>query len=288
MRWLDDGSQWLQFSPGDVPLVLTFAHAGSDFVDEIDGARRDPGAGFGCAFNDSRVDTHTRVIAEAILAYMDWQGRRPYVVIPRVSRRDVDLNRSWAHNEAGYTLGGVSAAGVDLARTIHDEFFAKAQEYVDDIRGRFTADADRALLIDIHGAGFAPPPDLEIGTRNRTSADAGLVFVGPPGGSSVMQSLIDAGFTIRSDAGTSEALTGCHVLANFGRAAGGVHAIQFELSPVARGTDRPAGEQEAVARATGVRIARALGGFLLANAYPVIAPPTSATDDQEHYITLFA
>jgi N-formylglutamate amidohydrolase len=289
MRWLREETDiWLEHTVGDVPLLLTCSHAGRRLVNGISGLRADPALS-DCGFNDCRNDLRTREVAEAILDHMDWRGLRPYMIVPQVSRRDVDLNRSWNHNQTGYATGGVSGAAQNVARIIYDGFYDQIQSFISDIRSRFAAsDFDRTLLIDIHGVSLADDIDIEIGTRQGTSADVAIVYTSTGDSVTLWDTLSIQGFALRSTAATArEPFSGCEVLRVNGRSSGGLHAVQVELSSRLRGGEEDSDDAMRVfARHTGVRLALALENFLKANEYSVHRQLVAATKDDDIYAAI--
>lgn len=283
MGWLDENTNArLEYAVGHVPLLLTFAHAGQQLVEGIEGSNQAQPPG-------NTHDVRTREVAEAILLHMDWRGLRPYMIIPQVSRREVDLNRSWSENQVAYALFGVSASGQDKAKEIHDGFYNQIQSFINDIRSRFTASvSNRALLIDIHGIPLPDDIDIELGTRNYTSADAAIVYTSALDGTiTLLDALKSQGFAIRSDAATTEVIIGVEVLKVNGLRSGGLHAVQMELSQPLRGFSQGSNdERREFARQTGVRLALALENFLLSNKYPVLSPPAVASNDEDLYAAL--
>lgn len=285
MRWLSEETDiWLEHAVGDVPLLITFAHAGRRLVTGISGLREDPSLS-DCGFNNSINDLRTREIAEAILDHMDWRGLRPYMIVPQVSRRDVDLNRSWNHNQTGYSIGGVPSPVQSEAQDIYNGFYDQIRSFIDDIRSRFAAsDSDRALLIDIHGISLTDDIDIEIGTLQGASADSAIVYTSTGDQVTLIDVLTSQGFALRADAATAEEFRGCEVLRVNGQSAGGLHAVQVELSSRLRGSEEDGNDEMRVfARQTGVRLALALEDFLLANKYPVLREPVVATNDDDIY-----
>jgi len=283
MRWLDENSDtWLEYAVGDVPLLLTFTHAGQRLVEGIEGRNETQPP-------ENTHDAHTREVAEAILLHTDWRGLRPYMIVPQVSRREVDLNRAWSVNQDAYDRFGVSVSAQNKAQEIYDGFYDQIQSFINDIRSRFTASvSERALLIDIHGIPLPDDIDIEIGTRNYTSADAAIVYTSTLDDTiTLMDALKTQGFAIRSDAATTEKLNGLEVLEVNGRRSGGLHAVQLELSKPLRGFLEGSGdEKREFARQTGVRLALALENFLLSNEYPILRSPAVATNDDDIYAAI--
>jgi hypothetical protein len=273
---------------GQVPLVVTFTHAGVESLAGVDGNRADaPSDSGGCGYNTSSNDARTREVAEALLEHLEWAGLRPYVIVPEVSRRDLDLNRSWGHNRAGYEGGGVGEDVVNAAAMIYDGFFDTVLSALSDAAARFPAgEAARLWLVDVHGVGLPPEIDIELGTRNHRSAGAEVVYAIASDGRSFQEALARHDFAMRPDAATDEKRGGCEVMRRIGLEGAGFHAVQVELSRVLRGSGVPAGDEVPTARRTGARLGRAIGDFLKQNDYPVIAEPVGVMADEDCYIVL--
>lgn len=283
MHWLDKNVDTeLEYTVGHIPLLLTFAHAGENLVRGIEGRNQTQPP-------NNTHDVRTREIAEAMLIHMDWYGLRPYMIIPQVSRREVDLNRSWETNQAAYVKYHIADVAQNAARKIHDGFYGKIQLFINDIRSNFAADVfQRALLIDVHGIPLPDNIDIEIGTRNYESADASIVYASTiPDTVTLMGALQHQGFAIRSDAATTEKLNGVEVLKVNGRKSGGVNAVQLELSRSLRGFSESSDEmKKEVARQTGTRLALALEHFFISNKYPTLLSPEIATNDDDIYAAI--
>lgn len=289
MRWLKENAEkWFEYVVGDTPLLLTFSHAGRQLVTNISGVRADPKLN-DCGFNNSLNDSRTREVAESILHYMDWHGLRPYMIVPQVSRRDVDLNRSWKHNQTGYTTGSVSQMAQNTAQIIYDGYYNQIQSCINDIRSRFSpSDSDRALLIDIHGVSLPDDIDIEIGTRQGKSADPAIAYTNTSDKITLIDALTTQGFILRADAATAkEPFGGCEVLRANGQTAGGLHALQLELSSRLRGSEEDSDEEMRVfARQTGVRLALAFENFLLTNKYSVLQQPLATTNNEDIFAAI--
>ncbi len=287
MAWLNPVSigddPWLFSRTGQVPLVVTFAHAGRRRVSGITvaggGTLREDGGASGCRYNDSLTDENTDLVAEALFEAMDWAGVRPYAVLPVVSRRDCDLNRSWDHNRLGYEAGGVDPVASELSQGIYDTFYAELARFIGMILTRFTDMPMAPVLIDIHRTGLVNGVDLEIGTRRGASASASPVYGATDWSLSLHQSLSDEGFAVFPDPGGSENWSGCRILRTNGTGGLGADAVQLELDNSAL--------SETEAPPIGRRIARALEAFLRMNNYPIIDESEAMSIDDELYATLF-
>ncbi len=136
-----DASAAVAATAGTMPLLLTVPHDGGDFLGMF------PNRAKGVTVRDAG----TRDLAERIAELLQQQtGRRPYLVIARFSRKQLDANRPEADAmESGELLPAY--------RAYHDQVAA----YVADMRARFPSGA---LLIDVHGQSQEPDTTFR-GTR---------------------------------------------------------------------------------------------------------------------------
>ncbi|MEM7137337.1 MAG: hypothetical protein AAF500_12195 [Myxococcota bacterium] len=278
-----NGTTWLHTREGQVPLVVTAAHAGArrlaGIAQDDGGTLRDDPGNVGCRYNDSLVDTRTDLVLEALFASLDWRGLRPYGVLPDVSRRDLDLNRRWDHNRIGYQNGGVSASTVSVAGAIYDAYYEALETFIADANGRFANLPGPVVVVDVHGTGLPSGTTVALGTRNGASAGAARVYGDTNWALSLHRAIEDVGFAVSPVPGGSESpLGGCHVLRANGTTGLGADAIQLELDTSLRSAS------EAVR--TGHRLANALRAFLRNNSYPAIEEEHPMSPDDEAYAAL--
>jgi len=297
MSWLRTiNESWLDTVEGNAPLLLTFTHAGSKRIpgiklaDSTGTKRQDPGA-IGCKFNaGSTHDTRTRELAESILEYLDWHcDITPYMVIPHVSRRDLDLNRSWEHNRKGYELGNVDQKVINIANKYYDDYYQAINTHIAAIQGRFDATVSaRSFHFDFHGIGLDANIDIELGTLEGKAADKPLVYGGAGVELAVIDALKNQGFRFKNNSATNNALEGCEVLAQAGLENNGLQSVQLEFSQESRGSVGDTQDDKIkIARQTGRKVGIAFGELIKRNSYPVINPDAAPSDDDEHFVSLF-
>ena len=284
MAWLRRlDTEMLDVVDGVTPLILTAAHAGTEGIVGMTAVRTDPG--IGGTFNGGPGDAYTGQMTEAAVEVLDWMGYRPFVVLPLVQRRHLDLNRAWPdHNRDALAAGGATTRDLARAEAVYNAYFTRLEAAAARIRGQFAvADSARALLIDVHGIDMAL--EVEIGTRDGTTADAQIVYGDGTGPLTFLECLIRQGFTTNPSAGpVDEAIPGVEVLSRMGlRGRGGVHAIQLEFSRLIRGYGNPTPD---TAYTSGRRLGMAIGQLLRARGYPAGAPDQLLSQDDELYAAL--
>jgi N-formylglutamate amidohydrolase len=123
-----DAESLVTASAGDLPLILTVPHDGTEAIGFMRERRR------GVTGRDEHASRVAKEVASRIEART---GKRPYLVIARFSRKYLDANRS--PKEAMESEDAMPAY-----RAYHDRIAA----YVAEVRERF---GGRGLLIDVHG-----------------------------------------------------------------------------------------------------------------------------------------
>ena len=138
---LRDAAEWIEYTPGDAPLVLIAPHGGLLTPAELPDRT--------CAGCVTANDTNTQALARAIAdTFTARTGRRPHLVVNLLHRRKFDGNRDLAEASGGNAA--LSApwtwlhAAVDTARA--------------DVVRRYA----RGLVLDLHGHAHAIPR-LELG-----------------------------------------------------------------------------------------------------------------------------
>ncbi len=134
---------------GALPLILSAPHGGSARIaDMAERVRPDASAGGEAAkwggFHGGAGDTGTLELTQAVADRVKSRlGRAPYVVLARVQRRYVDLNRpaSLAYDPPG----------TDGPKEVYDAYHRALEEFGRDVTRTF----GRGLLLDIHGQGEA-------------------------------------------------------------------------------------------------------------------------------------
>jgi len=123
-------SQYTEYLPGDLPLVLSAAHGGHLKPDEI------PDRSYGTTGSDRNTQELARQIRQVIF---DLTGRYPHVIISRLHRIKLDPNREIVE----------AAQGDPEAERAWYEF----QTYIDEARALVEDSYPRGLYIDLHGHG---------------------------------------------------------------------------------------------------------------------------------------
>jgi N-formylglutamate amidohydrolase len=124
-------SELLEAVRGDLPLLLTVPHDGTDIVPGV------PRRSGGVQQRDVGTLPLARGVAEALAAAL---GARPYLVAARFHRRYIDANRS-----------PDEAYEVAAAAPYYEAYHGQVAAYVAELRTRF---AGGALLLDVHGQAF--------------------------------------------------------------------------------------------------------------------------------------
>jgi N-formylglutamate amidohydrolase len=158
--YFPDGNEDIEYLPGNLPVIFTAPHGGSETPSAI--PARVAGAACGSEVTTTR-DLNTAELALAIRsAYFARTGRYPHVVINRLHRNRLDANRDLQEAACGNARAG---------KAWHDY-----HEYIDQAKARIAADFGRGWYTDLHGHGH-DIPQLELGyeltatTLRRSDAD---------------------------------------------------------------------------------------------------------------------
>lgn len=235
-----EASAVLEARAGSLPLLLTVPHDGNDFL----------------GFHPSRTqgatvrDVGTRDLAERVADLLQQQtGRRPYLVIAKVSRKQVDMNRPESEAvESGELLPAYRA------------YHAQVAAYVAELREKFPGGA---LLIDVHGQSGEPNTTFR-GTRAGLTASRLLGRFGPSalqGANSITGLLAARGYTVNpapdaQDLKEDPRYAGGYTVFAYGsHRPEGIDAIQLEFGRQHRASSRLAED-----------LAAALAGFMASHA----------------------
>lgn len=209
-----DASAVFDAKAGTLPLLLTVPHDGAEFLGLF--PHRTKGV--------TVRDVGTRELAERVADHLEKQtGRRPYLVIAKVSRRQMDVNR--AEVDAVESVGLLPAY-----RAYHEQVAA----YVAELRARFPSGA---LLIDVHGQSYEPATTFR-GTRAGLTATRLVDRFGPAalqGSNSITGILAARGYGVHPlpDAPTlreEPRFAGGHTVFTYGsHRHDGIDAIQLEF-----------------------------------------------------------
>lgn len=171
---------FVEYIPGDIPLILEVPHDGRDAYPGVP-ERSNPGNEAG--FNKGR-DQNTSVVARNIqTAFLEKTGKKPYVVIMKLSRKWIDVNRQ-----------EVRAVEDEKVAQVYRHFYAKLKEAKAEIIARF----GKGLILDIHcGSGWTY--DVYFGTRGMKAIKPLIGRAGKEafgGEFSIQKSLSDKGYEI--------------------------------------------------------------------------------------------
>lgn len=136
-----DQEKWTEFIVGDMPLVISVPHGGATLLPEI--PLRD------CKGAVTVTDTRTIELAREMQnAFLKQYGKRPFIVICHLSRKNVDQNRDMEEATCG------NAAMQKPWHTFHN--------YIDTALAMAVKAYGSSLYIDLHGHGH-PNQRLELG-----------------------------------------------------------------------------------------------------------------------------
>jgi N-formylglutamate amidohydrolase len=119
---------FIEYLPGDLPLVISAPHGGREDPEEI------PQREAGVVQMDTNTQELARAIGEEVLART---GHRPHLILCRLHRRRLDCNREIVE----------AAAGNPVAEKAWNEYHA----FIDTALAAATAQAGKAFFIDLHG-----------------------------------------------------------------------------------------------------------------------------------------
>lgn len=128
---ITNARQWIEYTPGDAPLVIVAPHGGlllpSELLDR------------GCAECVTVNDANTQALARAIVdSFTVRTGRRPHLVANLLHRRKFDGNRA---------LGEATSGNTAILAPSWEWMHAA----IDSARADVVRRAGRGLLIDLHG-----------------------------------------------------------------------------------------------------------------------------------------
>lgn len=170
-----DAESYVVARPGSMPIILTVPHDGADFVPGV--SNRSGGV--------TVRDERTRELAERTADLIEKKtGKRPYLIIAKFSRKQIDANRSEEEAVEG-----------PEALPAYRAYHAHIATYIAAVKATSPAGG---LLIDVHGqAGL--PNTIALGTRNGLSVKSLLVQHGATalyGPQSILGSLQSQGFDV--------------------------------------------------------------------------------------------
>ena len=218
-----DPEDFVIAKPGSMPIILTVPHDGADFVPGV--SNRSGGV--------TVRDERTRELAERTADIIEKKtGKRPYLVIAKFSRKQIDANRSEEE-----------AVEAPEALPAYRAYHAHITTYIAAIKASSPAGG---LLIDVHGQGGLPNA-IALGTRNGLSVKSLLAQQGAAavyGAQSVLGGLQSGGFEVfptaqgikedsRYNGGNTVVAYGSHV-------ANGIDAMQLEFGRGVRNSSKTA------------------------------------------------
>lgn len=136
-----DEEKWTEFIAGDIPLVLSVPHGGTNLLPDVP-LRSCKGA-------VTVTDTRTIELAREIQkAFKSKYGANPYIVICHLSRKNVDQNREMETATCGNAL--------------MEKPWKQFHDYIDTALAMSVNKYGSAMYIDLHGHGH-PNQRLELG-----------------------------------------------------------------------------------------------------------------------------
>jgi hypothetical protein len=125
-----DPQGWIEYTPGDAPLVLIAPHGGTLTPSQLPDRTCS-----GCVtVNDANTQDLARLI---VSAFIQRTGARPHLVVNRLSRRKFDANRDLAE-----ASGGTAALNAPWS-WLHGA--------IDSAKANIVRRTGRGLVIDVHG-----------------------------------------------------------------------------------------------------------------------------------------
>lgn len=207
----------VQVEHGDLPIILSAPHGGSDLIPGVP-ERRGSGAKLFRSKSDAFTGQLTEKLADAIEEKL---GRRPYVVIARFHRKYLDANRR-----------ARDAFESPQAEPVYHAY----HKAISDARRAVTERWGRGILIDIHGQA-AEPKAIFRGTQNGKTTTYLYNRFGREamtGETSLFGQLASQGFPVIPAIGSTNnehpSYDGGYTVITHGSQSGGtVDAIQLEL-----------------------------------------------------------
>lgn len=214
-----DLDRFLDARAGTLPIILSVPHGGRTSIPDVP-TRRGEGVNKFAIVRDE----NTLELADKLAAAIEKElGGKPYLVVARFERKQVDVNRP---PEDAYET--------NRAKPYYDTYHAALSRYVAEVRKTW----GRGLLLDVHGQAAAVDTVFR-GTQGLTTVAALMHRYGMPavnGPSSVFGALEASGYTVfppadaRNPATEHPFFSGGYIVGTYGSDAGtGVDAIQIEL-----------------------------------------------------------
>uniref|UniRef100_A0A7C4LMY5 N-formylglutamate amidohydrolase n=1 Tax=Schlesneria paludicola TaxID=360056 RepID=A0A7C4LMY5_9PLAN len=226
---------------GTMPVVLSAPHGGEQPLPNVPVRQRTDLPKFQIV-RDERTAELTEKIA-ATLA--DELGHVPYLVILRVERKYVDVNRPADH-----------AYECEAAKAVYDAYHAALRKHCDDIRAKWK----HGLLIDVHGQTLEEAAIFR-GTLNLETVAALRRRVAPDVYLHLDRALAKQGLRVLPPLTERETrFTGGHIIRTYGsQHPDGIDAIQWEFGSELRQKE----VLEHTARSAGVALAEFVRAYYL-------------------------
>lgn len=226
VRAADRSDLLIDVGRGTLPIVISAPHGGMTDVPGVPGRVNVNAERF-----VTGIDGNTRELAHKIFAEIEKQlGGKPYFVVARFKRRNLDANRTAEHSYE-----------VPEAKIYYDAYHSTLAEFCRDVQNKFGT----GLFIDVHGQAVFPD-NILVGTvggetvkllRQRHGDEA---LVGPGG---VLGFLSAAGLQTMPELNATEfnlpRFNGGYTVQTYGsHKAEGIDAVQFEYGSNFRAADK--------------------------------------------------
>ena len=245
---------------GTLPIVISAPHGGSTDVPGVPGRVNVNAERF-----VTGIDGNTRELAHKIFAEIEKQlGGKPYYVVARFKRRNLDANRTAEHSYE-----------VPEAKFYYDAYHGTLAEFCREVQNKYGT----GLFIDVHGQG-AYPDDILVGTvggetvklLRQRHGDEALV-----GRNGVVGFLQAAGLETMPELNSSEfnlpRYNGGYTVQTYGsHKAEGIDAVQFEYGS----SFRKAEKLDDTAKRTVAAIAKFYAAYLPKKAQAGIKVPAAS------------
>jgi len=125
----------IMIQQGDVPIILSVPHGGTEIITGVGRRTREnvPGEMLGDVRDRETVELALSVNQE-LIKLLD--GKKPYIVLSRIHRRYIDLNRTRRF-----------AYQSENAAQYYDEYHSTLKQFVDEVGAKWS----HGIVLDIHG-----------------------------------------------------------------------------------------------------------------------------------------
>lgn len=140
----EDSLGWMEYRPGNLPIVISIPHDG--YMVPYASYTRD------CEDADTNDDDNTRIIAKLLdTAFMNLLGCRPHIIINRVRRQNLDMNRNITEATCDDPDEADSEMMFNLKRG-----WQHYHDFINIAKARVIAQYGKGFFLDIHGHGRSP------------------------------------------------------------------------------------------------------------------------------------